>query len=296
MDHRSHVGRGFTLIELLVVISIIALLIGILLPALGAARDSARSIQCLSNQRQVAIARNAYAVDYNDKMFVATVPPLDTQPRTYNVTFGGYTLNVYSADRDLPGSTQVGGVFLWNVGGPSGHGILYEEQYIGDLEFFFCPEPAVAEVSAFGGSGEARQVTEADENFGAQNWGTLGFNPGKRVGLGTYANRSEMVSKEQKSGYAASQGVNEKNVYFGSLRFSDNAALALSWCQHQFNDSLGAHKGKGVNVAYGDGSGSFLSFNQVFRDDPTNVRGIADLYSWLDTRGETLEQYFIAGN
>lgn len=54
---------GFTLIELLVVISIIALLIAILLPALGAARESARNSQCLSNTRQMMVAISAYLTD-----------------------------------------------------------------------------------------------------------------------------------------------------------------------------------------------------------------------------------------
>jgi len=62
----SHKRRGFTLIELLVVISIIALLVGILLPALGAARKSARNVQCKSALRQIGLTVQLYAQDNKD--------------------------------------------------------------------------------------------------------------------------------------------------------------------------------------------------------------------------------------
>jgi len=64
--HQSPVrAAAFTLVELLIVIGIIALLIGILLPVLGRARETAKRVTCLSNLRQMVIAANAYAVDHN---------------------------------------------------------------------------------------------------------------------------------------------------------------------------------------------------------------------------------------
>jgi len=73
--------RGFTLIELLVVISVIALLLAIMLPALGAARSLARRSVCQGNLRQIAIAWRSY-LDDNDGIFCQGV--------NMNHLFGGW--------------------------------------------------------------------------------------------------------------------------------------------------------------------------------------------------------------
>jgi prepilin-type N-terminal cleavage/methylation domain-containing protein len=60
--------RGFTLVELLVVIGIIALLVGLLLPVLSRAKDSAYRVNCINNQRQLTAAVIMYAAESRDYM------------------------------------------------------------------------------------------------------------------------------------------------------------------------------------------------------------------------------------
>ena len=64
---KSGRGKGFTLIELLVVISVISVLMGILLPALGKARRQAKTLVGISNQRQIVLGVNCFAVDNDGK-------------------------------------------------------------------------------------------------------------------------------------------------------------------------------------------------------------------------------------
>lgn len=85
MSHRDR-QWGFTLIELLVVISIIALLIGLLLPALSKARSSGRKAQCLNNGRQISIGNELYMNDTRDFM------PINLPNRGWSsYTHGGRT-------------------------------------------------------------------------------------------------------------------------------------------------------------------------------------------------------------
>lgn len=100
-------GRAFTLIELLVVVAIIALLVGVLLPALAKGREAGRAATCLSNHRQNFVLLRAYADD-NRGWGPALGEPYQTLPNwALVIQSSGGRLGSGSADLYVAGSSLV---------------------------------------------------------------------------------------------------------------------------------------------------------------------------------------------
>ncbi len=142
-------AAGFTLIELLVVISIIALLISILLPALARARDIGRRTTCATQQRQILIGLHSYATDRNG-----------AAPSLINDNFRIAYSYMLRHESNRPGFT----------GFPfGGLGLIYAEGYVNDLTMFHCPKAdqtgVLEELPSFFGSYNYR-IAHPIDGFG----------------------------------------------------------------------------------------------------------------------------------
>lgn len=138
---RKHFHYGFSLVELLIVLGIIVLLVSILLPAIGRAREQAKRVQCLSNMRQLTVAWLTYANDHKGRICGSeTQAGIGDTPNSWLYAPPGQRPSV-SVTNTFAGINPLPSFFGWIAGGGGisvKKGVLWP--YLKSEGVYLCPD------------------------------------------------------------------------------------------------------------------------------------------------------------
>jgi prepilin-type N-terminal cleavage/methylation domain-containing protein len=129
LQRHRRARRGFTLIDVLVSLAVIAVLIGLMLPALTAIRETSRKVVCSSNIRQIGIATAIYADDYK-----GSLPFSRFYAKSIAYEQGSFSSDSLMQARVAPPTPMSPQPNPWD-----GLGILFGREYCPAGEVFYCP-------------------------------------------------------------------------------------------------------------------------------------------------------------